>query len=263
MAIEQIPIGKFGFVKRQVIDWIVDHKGGVCLGVAAVIACLFSISHFVNRLGGNHQGDFVAASVVHDKWEGNKEMLVKLEKLIKKHPELHAKYDASIAQRLLSSSEGGLANSYAAATLKRIGQSSSYYTQFASGSLLISEGKLDTALQQARQLKVAMEQDRAFWERQTTTARHGSLLYAYNLLRIAMLEKAAGTPQGELAAWNELKSRAGWHDGKQESHTFMDDPEAYQLLRDNMKKQDLSLLDFINHRQKQLISDATVASTEN
>jgi hypothetical protein len=116
---------------------------------------------------------------------------------------------------------------------------------------MIAEGKLLEALAEAKGLKKRMEEDTAFWESRSTVVRHGSLLYAYNLLRIAMLEKAAGSSDGELAAWKELKQNAGWEAVQFTPRAY--DPEAYVLIQQNFQKQDVSLQDFIKHREELLI----------
>ncbi len=243
--IEEVPFGKFGFVKKQSVEWIKTHvltiAGiGAFLGVTA-----FVISICVK---GDAQDDYLAADIAYNHWEGDRnEQLVKLQKLIRKHPELHAKYDGAIAQKLLSSSEKGLATSYGRATLKRIGDFSPYYKDFSTCSLMIADQKLEEALREAKALKASMDSDDRFWERKSTLVRHGCILYAYNLLRIAMLEKLAGTSKGELEAWAEMKKNAGWQGTQPTSRTY--DPEAYLLLEQNFKSQEISLLDYIKYRE--------------
>ncbi len=231
--IEDVPFGKFGFIKKQSIDWVKTHLMTVA-GIGAFIAVsAVGISKWVK---GDAQVDYLAADMAYNHWEGDKnEQFVKLQKLIRKHPELHAKYDGAIAQKLLSNSEKGLATSYGKATLKRIGDFSPYYKEFSACSLMIADQKLEQALHEAKTLKASMDGDDRFWEQKSTLIRHGCILYAYNLLRIAMLEKLAGTPQGELEAWAEMK-------------------EAYLLIQQNFQSQEISLLDYIKYREEALTS---------
>lgn len=241
--VEEVPVGKFGYVRKQTVDWFTGHASWLVTGGIAVVVTLVVSGRLLGWFRSDAQVDYVAAHLAYDKWD-----VVKLEKIIKRHPELHAKYDAPMAQKLLSSSTSGLASGYAAATLKRVGDSSPYYTQFAKATLMIVEGKLAEALLGAKQLKETMEGDQAFWENSGKTVRHGSLLFAYNLLRIAMLEKAAGSPQGELLAWGEFEKFGN----EPSSQTY--DPEAYLLLQQNFQKQNVSLLDYIHYRKASLIS---------
>jgi hypothetical protein len=247
---QEVPFGKFGFIKKQSWDWMTRHLPMVGSLFLIAFVGLFAFSHWVK---GDSQVDFLAAEIAYRHWEGQKgEDLAKLEKIIKNHPELHAKYDASIAQKLLNTSESGLARGYGQATLKRIGDFSSYYTDFSEGSLLIAESHLTDALQRAKRLKEELQNDEVFWKKRSQFVRHGCILYAYNLLRIAMLEKAAGTPEGELAAWREFKENAGWLEAEPNVKTY--DPEAYLLIQENFKSQEISLIDYIRHRENTLIS---------
>ncbi len=243
---EEIPFGKFGFVKKQSIDWIKSHLTTVAAIGAFIAVGVVGVSKWIK---GDSQVDYLAAEMAYDHWEGEKnEHFIQLQKLIRKHPELHAKYDGAIAQKLLSNSEKGLATSYGKAALKRMGDFSPYYKDFSTCSLLIADQKLEEALQNAKVLKAAMNSDDRFWEKKSDLIRHGCILYAYNLLRIAMLEKAAGTPQGELEAWAELKRNAGWHGAQPTSRTY--DPEAYLLIQQNFQNKEISLLDYIKYREE-------------
>jgi hypothetical protein len=248
--IEEVPFGKFGFIKKQSIDWVKTHLMTVT-GIGAFLAVgVIGISKWVK---GDAQVDYLAAEMAYHHWEGDKnDQFVQLQKLIRKHPELHAKYDGAIAQKLLSNSEKGLATSYGRATLKRIGDFSPYYKDFSTCSLLIADQKLAEGLQNAKALKASMDSDDRFWEKKSELVRHGCILYAYNLLRIAMLEKVAGTPKGELEAWAEMKKNAGWHGAQPTSRTY--DPEAYLLLQQNFQNQEISLLDYIKYREEVLNS---------
>lgn len=253
MQIEEIPVGKFGFIKHQTIDWLKSHLSLVATGGAVLVALLVGAGRFLGWFQGGNAVDFVSADTVYRKWDGGKETLAKLEKILKRHPELHVKYDGAIAQKLLRSSESGLAQSYANAAIKRMGSFSPYYTDFSQASILISQGKLKEALAAAKQLKVQMENDTAFWQKRSQIVSHGSILYAYNLVRIAALEKAAGSPMGELTAWRELKKNAGW-DLNMES-TKASNAEAYLLVQQNFQLKDVTLRDYIRHREAVLSAD--------
>jgi hypothetical protein len=248
--VEEVPFGKFGFIKRESIDWVKTHLTTVA-GIGAFLAVgVIGISKWVK---GDAQVDYLAAEMAYHHWEGDRnEHFIQLQKLIQKHPELHAKYDGAIAQKLLSNSEKGLATSYGKATLKRMGDFSPYYKDFSACSLMIADQKLEEALQSSKALKASMDGDDRFWEKKSELIRHGCILYAYNLLRIAMLEKAAGTTKGELEAWVELKKNAGWYDTQPTSRTY--DPEAYLLIQQNFQNQEISLQDYIKYREEILNS---------
>ena len=126
-----------------------------------------------------------------------------------------------------------------------------YYSDFSHNSLLITQGKLPEGLLAAKTLKKLMDEDLAFWESRDKMIQSGHLLYAYNLLRIAALEREVGSREGELRAWDEFLSHAGWEKGKT-STVRTADAEAYTLLAQAFQDGDVSLLDFIEQRKSEL-----------
>lgn len=242
---EDVPFGKFGFIKKQSIDWIKTHLSS---SVAISVVIIGSVWVLSKTIRIDNQADYLKADLTYQNWDGSKNRaLSKLQKIIQQHPELHSKYDGGIAQKLLSSSENSLANRYASAVWKRIKYISPYHTTFSECSLLIADGKYEQALLKSKELKLALEKDEDFWLKKSELVRHGCILYAFNLLRIATLENVAGTPSGELSAWRELKESAGWLGSQYACKRY--DPEAYTLIQENFQNQDISLLDYINHRE--------------
>lgn len=166
--------------------------------------------------------------------------LDKLESIIASHPELHAKYDAPIAQLLLNIGDVKRAKPYITASLARIGREANereqeYYNSYARTSLTMAEERYAEALVQAIALKEAMKP-----ERDTEVKVFPSNdLYAFNLLRIAMLtEKTAAASSEELLAWNELKHEEGWN------HRPTSHPSI--ALRSHFKEGNVSLLNYID-----------------
>jgi hypothetical protein len=255
---ENVPFGKFGFVKKRSVDWVVKHFSLVGFCALVLIVGLTTLSRWIRR---GVLADYIAVETAYRGWDGKVgPSFFTLQQLLKANPKLHERYDGAVAQKLLVSSEMELAKNYGQAALKEVGSvSSRYYTDFSQTTLLIGEQKFKEALEKARQLKVVMEQDDDFWDQGKVIIRYGNFLYAFNLLRIAMLEgSTAGTPQGELAAWQELKKNAGWSPLADDStaaslkdvvrKTY--DPQAYESLEENFKTNEISLLDYINYREE-------------
>ncbi len=115
--------------------------------------------------------------------------------------------------------------------LKRVQELVPAHARFAKNSLTIGQGDYAHALMEAKELKRSLQE---------RTEERSSLLYHFNLLRIAFLEMQLGNPQEELAGWTELLQA-----GEQ-------DPREWALLLSCFQKEDLSLLDFIHARQKVL-----------
>ncbi len=106
-------------------------------------------------------------------------MLSNLEKPLKSHPELEAKFGTHIAQRLLSLGEVHKADPYAKAAIKRSQElTSPYYSRFSKNTLLIAQGKYAAALEEAKRLKSELESDDAFWEGRDKFIRSVTILYA-------------------------------------------------------------------------------------
>lgn len=246
----EIPIGRFGYVKRQVIDWVTTHVVLTFSGSLGVILLLVGLSQLLHRSQGEWSTDYNAAQIAFEQWKEDEKGFKKLERLIKKHPALHEKYDAQIVQRLLGTGAKGAAGAYASLVFKRIEDFSPHYKQFSATSLLVGEEKWGEALTAAKELKEKMEKDTPFWEQGSQIVRHGSILYGYNLLRIALLEGKAGSPSTELKAWKTLKPYL--EGSAKTSFPPAYDTEAYTLIQENFNKGGLPLLDYISYRERQL-----------
>ena len=178
-------------------------------------------------------------------------MFKKLEKPLNRTPELQAKFGALVAQHFLTINDPKRAEKFAKQSWKRTGDLlSPYYADFSHTSLLISQRKFPEALDAAHQLKTKMAEDTHFWDSRDKMIRSGGILYAYNLVRIATLEREIGSPSGELAAWDELLSNAGWTSAAPTSKMF--DPEAYSLLQNIFQDGKISLQDYILQRREEL-----------
>lgn len=245
---EKVPFGKFGFINKNTLNWFTSHITSIAgIAVLALIAGLWSIYQW----NSGSPKDYLAAEAVFNEWKGDcNHHLAQLQKILKQHPELHAKYDGRIAQKLLLNSQQGLATLFSKATLKRVGGFSPYHTQFSNCSLLIGEKKFQEALAQSKQLKQSLDQDEKFWETKSVLIQHGNMLYGYNLLRIAFLEQVMGNVEGELKAWEEFKQRAGWVETA--TPYTRSNTAAYQLINQNFQRNDVSLEDFIKYRESLL-----------
>ena len=248
---EKVPFGKFGFIHKSSSDWIRENLNSI---IAIGVGVLAVSGWTLYQWNTGSPGDYLTAEKIFNEWSGDRnEKLIKLQKILKQHPELHAKYDGRIAQKLLLSSQQGLAASFSKATQQRIGELSPYYTQFSNCSLLIGDKKFDEALSQSKILKQSLDQDETFWKTKSEIVKHGAILYGYNLLRIAFLEQMVGNVGGELAAWKEFKREAGWLESEPPIKQL--DPESFYLISQNFQKNDVSLKDFIHYRETLLKSN--------
>jgi hypothetical protein len=179
------------------------------------------------------------------------EHLLDLQKILKRHPDLQGKYDALLAECLLLKEKSKEAEAYALRMFKRIAPPSIHHAAFARITLMISKGEWQKALKESYMLKEKMEKDTQFWSEQSSLIRFGSPLYAYTLLRIAMLEQAAGATSNELKAWEDLESclRPSVHKVNIPSYH----PEDAALFEQAFRLQDVSLSDYIQYRKSLLL----------
>lgn len=122
--------------------------------------------------------------------------LATLQSILSNHKDLQAKYDGIIGQALLVQGKIEEAKPFIERTFNRtMNETSSFDRDYAKTSLLIAEGHLEDALKNAYSLKDAM----------MTAVSTSSTLFAFNLIRIAFLEKTLQNPVNEQKAWTELK----------------------------------------------------------
>ncbi len=125
-----------------------------------------------------------------------------------------------------------------------------YYAEFSKTTATIRKGNWTEALAAARNLQKQMRDDTVFWESQDKMIRSGDLLYAYNLMRIAALEKEVGTPIGELAALDEFLSHMTQPEVADLAQ--MKGAEAWALVGYTFQDGAISLQDYIQQRKNSL-----------
>jgi hypothetical protein len=222
------------------IDWIVTHRKSVITYGLSAFALIFSGYSLYSRVRPHQETDYLVVDAYFHKWAGGEqhdaELLIKIEKILAEHPELHAKYDSLIAERLLVWNESKLAENYLLPTLKRIEKHSLYFPEFAKTTLLISEGDLEQALEDAIALKEEMQANDSLFA-EGGQVRFEGLLYAFNLVRIGMLEKELGHVAGEQHAWDELMALK------------IKDPEAFSMIQYHFRANNLTIFDYIASRR--------------
>jgi hypothetical protein len=255
MLDDKLPIGRIALAKSVCLNWVSGHTRAVVISLAALLILFFALFQTVGHFSTGRHSDLIEAHSAFSAWTSAKisddELFTKLEKPLKRNPELQAKFGALIAQHFLALNDPKHAETFAKQAWKRTHSLlSPYYAEFSKTSLLVSQGKLREALDAAQALKGKMVEDTAFWDSRDQMVRSGGLLYAYNLIRIAALEREVGSKTGELAAWDELLENAGWSSAVSTSKRF--DPEAYSILQKTFQDGKLSLRDYIVQRKAEL-----------
>lgn len=229
---------------------LAPYKNYIFIG----LFCLLLIIAFSMKIGGRkhrHEADYVSATNSLVKWEEvldkEHDELKNLTALMKKHPELEAQYDAVLAQDFIAVRESKKALEYGEKAIKRTNQP--YFSDYAKGSLLVSQQNFAEGLEVALYLKKQMLADDAFWQKGNQIKYFGSGLFAFNLMRIATLYQKLDMKERELEAWHELKSYAGWETTSKDKRIGR---EGFQSLLSHFSVQDITLLDYIAAREVEL-----------
>lgn len=182
------------WIDHPAVQWAIANGKQIAYWALIAMLLLFTAYRYLASAAVQSEQEFITAeSSMQTLASGNdtQESLQKLQTILKKHPELHAKYDGAIAQALLSAQNPTEAAPYAERTLQRTqGETPAPYLDYASTTLLIANGKYDEALKAAQSLKSNTEYP---------------TLYAFNLLRIAFLNRELKNAQAEKTAWAEVK----------------------------------------------------------
>jgi hypothetical protein len=189
--------------------------------------------------------DFIEGATVFTKWnkvlDQNGPELAQLENIMKKHPELCAEYDTLLGQSLIAIIAPKQAMTYVNRALKRTNPP--YYQEYSQTSLKITQGSFEEALQEALSLKEKMLLDQQYWER----LDQSSALYAFNLLRIALLSQKIGNEASELSAWQEIKS---YNPSAKKDNKI--GQLGFKQLFTHFTVQEITLLDYIKIREEDL-----------
>lgn len=193
------------------IEWVDQNKKNLLFGFLAFFAVLVISYRFAVANNRSSQGDFYQIHKDFERLqsesiglgtneEGNN--LNQIETILNRHPDLHAKYDGSIAQALIIAQQPEMAKPFAEKAFLRLkNEPINFYEDFAQTSLLISAGQYEQALKQAKFLKEQLDQG--------TAQNFGGTLYLFNLIRIASLHKQLGESNEELKAWEDLEQYKG------------------------------------------------------
>lgn len=180
------------------LDWMMQYGRQLLFGIAGLIVLLLVVIAWSQ--GMRSESEYLEAASAYNSLEkGNAQVLPKLSSLVNSQTDLQQQYDALIAQTLLSQSSPNEALPFAKRTLARTSADNlPLYNQFAETTLLIATADYLTALKQAELLKAAMLEQ----INQKSERTFGDSLFAFNLLRIALLKQQID-PKSGAAVWKD------------------------------------------------------------
>lgn len=178
-----------------------EKKKQLLIGSACVVAGVALLIGYFQS--GPNAISYAKAEAAYSNWQASPlddALYQSMKEAIRSAPALQAKYEASIAQKLLNTDKLNEALVMANRCLNRVKEEVPFHTTYAQTTLLIEQGSFQQALQDAVALKEEMGTS------YLSEHKGGSLLYAHNLLRIACLQQQLKNRPGEKAAWEELES---------------------------------------------------------
>ncbi|MCC5831492.1 MAG: hypothetical protein JJU12_00410 [Chlamydiales bacterium] len=178
------------------LNFLSKHWSKLLLGFLAIASIAAWGERFLSSNKSQSNQDFILANQIFERFRSGETLPVEsieaTEMILKRHPELHPKYDTMLAMTYLAQrNPKGLF--YAKAPLEHSAQQiSPFHKSYAKTSLLIAEKKYQEAYNTAQDLHRELKNNQAY-----------STLSALNLLRLISLEKEIGVRS---EAWEELKA---------------------------------------------------------
>lgn len=237
-------------------DFFVRHSRTILYSIVAVMLVLLLVYRIVSSSHANAERDYLSAEADYSRLYSSQgqgdEYLSNLQDILNRRVELHSKYDGLIAQALLKRGDVTTAKEFATMALQRVNKDfRAYYGDYSENTLLIYEGNFGEALERAKTLKTALLKSPQIYSTGEAEKYYGEALFAYNLLRIAMLEQEAGSSESEREAWEELIRYSGWDENSSDDSLFKNTRSiAYQQILSNFRENGITLLDYIKERQQ-------------
>ena len=176
------------------LDKIKEHSKLIIMsGCFLVTAVALSYKLTKQRESGIESDYHLAHLKLQKLRAGDKETLTQLEKILKKRPNFKTTMEPVIVQHMIDQKRIREVKEYLKGSVPNLKNGTPFHQQFSHTSFVISEGDLVLALTEARSLQQELSEEKL------------PLLKAFNLLRIALLEKEVGTKKGELMAWLQVE----------------------------------------------------------
>lgn len=194
------------------IHWVTENRKNIIYALLGLVVLGIILYRFVNSSNAASETDFINADKDYLLFikEGDPSVqadaLKTLNTILAAHPELHPKYDGSIAETLLIRHQTALAADYAQPAIQRTKEENDpFYKSYAQTTLAIADSKFEEALKESKTLKEQMVKQGEELKNNPEKIQFSSLLYAINLLRIGLLQQQLALHEEELKTWQEWK----------------------------------------------------------
>lgn len=232
---------------KGITEWFSQNGKKVLYALGAALLLLALLYQFSSKKTSDSEKDFLQASREYQGVLSNQEgALERLQEILVRRPEFEAIWGGAIAEHLIASNKVEEALPFAERALKRVSPNQlDNFSSYSRSTLLIAKGDLENALKQTLALKETMLKDLS-----EKSPSFNDTLFAYTLLRIASLERALNHPSEEKQAFQEWKKYAGFKG--QKAAVSLPEPEAYAKVAADFSSGTLSLLNYIEEREKVL-----------
>lgn len=211
-------------MKDQWIDWLQDRQRHFFYGIGIIIAVFFIAFQAAGKIHKQGTSSYLAANQAFENWMLKGEAFNKLESILKKHPELETKFGALIADKFIAQNEEDKAKEFADKIFARVLKQTPGHVAFAESSLLIAKNNFRDALIQSIALKESINEN--------------SLLYGFNLVRIASLYRILNAHEQEVATLQDLEQY------------MRSNENAATILTESYKEGNITLADYIIERTR-------------
>lgn len=178
----------------MLIQKLLDRKKQIAIGTLSVFAGIALLIGYFQS--GPCALSYTKAEEAFTRWQekpADTTLYAAMKSALQNVPALKEKYEATIAQMLISTEKVNEALLMASHSIQRVKDDIPFHAAYAETSLLIEQGKFQEALEKAVALKEEM-------------GLEGSLLNGHNLIRIACLQQELKNRPGEKAAWEEVET---------------------------------------------------------
>jgi len=203
---------------ETVTEFVHNYGTLMAYGFLGVVTILVIAYQFTRSRESHSFTDYMRADRVYHHFmqadlSEEPEAFEQLERLMARYPDLKQKYEGKVAQVLIAKDRPEMARPYIDQMIKRSEQEGfPTFLDYTKTTLLITEGEYDDAYQQALALQPQLQEE--------------DQLYAFNLLRLAILERQLGLLKPELEHWEQILAAADNNDAIKEMLTHVQEGQV-------------------------------------
>lgn len=245
-----------GTSRYKMKEWFwkfLRHRLFIVILCTISLLCALIVYQILPLFHEPYQSNLRLAETKFFEWKkdpANLELFNDLNCLLEKDPRLLRRYDGQVAQVLIESQQSNEVLPYARIAIERLKIDAPYYSLYSTATYQINQGKFHEALQNAMNLKEELEI--SFTDRKNEDLSMGAVLYAFNLIRIAFLNKTLNQKEFEILAWKNVQSFFGWTEVP--CLSYRASAKIHNIVLENYREKNIDLKAYIFSRLLELES---------